>query len=390
MKKQVILTLLATCLALSGCGLRSAPAKEEPTPAPATAAPEVTAEPTAEPVSESPTAVPFDRARYDAAAEALRQEYLELRSAGLDAFDEDAHPQLPWYTAVLASYGWSDLYSGEYDFDENGVPELVIAAGDDEFRQPLGIYAFDGEKMVYLCPQQALGERSTVAFTDGLFFVRASGGAAVGSVTVYRIGPDGYSTELIEVMDYEFTDPETVVYTPELGNMTAEELQSHDYMQGFTVPVEYTLFAEATDGGHADMPNPWSVAKTPEEAAAGAVLDRFVLPEVFGCAEFSQEDRRLTYTDGLAVAVYYNGTDVLEIRKGAGSQNVSGDYNAYAETRTVNFNGLEILCFGQDGQIRLARWEFGGNSYSLAFNTTDLSRPGLTEDQVTFLVNQIG
>ena len=88
--------------------------------------------------------------------------------------------------------------------------------------------------------------------------------------------------------------------------------------------------------------------------------------------------------------MYYNGADALVIRKGAGSQNVSGDYNVYPESKTLNFKGLEILCLGQDGQIRLARWEFGGNSYSLSFNAGDMNRPGLTEDQVTSLVNQIG
>ena len=61
--------------------------------------------------------------------------------------------------------------------------------------------------------------RSSVTFTDGLFFVHGSGGAAVGSVTVYRIAPDGYGTEIIEEMDYEYLNSETVVYTPQIGNM---------------------------------------------------------------------------------------------------------------------------------------------------------------------------
>ena len=80
---------------------------------------------------------------------------------------------------------------------------------------------------------------------------------------------------------------------------------------------------------------------------------------------------------------------ILVIRKGTGSADVSGDYNDYPETRDVESGGLAIRCFGADGQIRLARWESGGNSYSLAFNAGDTARPGLTEDQVTSLVSQI-
>ena len=397
MRKTLILISGLLCLAvcLTGCGKRP----ETPSAGPAPETQETSAPtpaPTAEPASAEPapagtaSAAPFDRDRYDAAAEAVLDEYRTLRGKGLDDFDENAHPQLPWYSAVVAAGRWNSLYYGYWDFDENGVPELIVSAGEDDYSQPVGIYAFDGEKMLYLCPDQALGERASVTFVDGLFFIRASGGAAVGSVIVYRIAPDGYSTDLIEIMDYEYSDPETVTYTPELGNMTAEELLSHDYMKGFSVPVDFIKFSESSGGDTAEMPNPWSQAMTPEEAAQGAVLDRFVLPEVIGCSPYAPEDRRLSYTDGLAEAVYYNGTDALVIRKGTGSQNISGDYNVYPESGTLHFKGLEIQCFGQDGQIRLARWEFGGNSYSLTFNAGDMARPGLTEDQVTSLVNQIG
>ena len=386
MKKSVRIFIIVLCAALcmGGCSLREQGAAA---PAPGEAAPPQT-ESTAP--SEAPAEQAFDRMAYDDAVSAILDQYLELRESGIDSFDEEAHPQLPWYSAVVASWAWNALYYGTWDFDGNGIPELIVAAGTDDYCQPVGIYAFNGREMLYLCPDQALGERSSVTFTDGLFFVRGSGGAAVGSVTVYRIAPDGYGTEIIEEMDYEYLDAETVVYTPELGNMTPEELQSHDYLKGFDLPVEYTRFADSHDGGDApEIPSAWSEAATPEEAADGAVLDGFVLPEVIGCADFLPEHRLLSYMDGLVQAVYDNGTDHMVIRKGTGSADVSGDYNSYPETREVVFKGLTIRCFGSDGQIRLARWESGGNSYSLAFNAGDTARPGLTEDQVTSLVSQI-
>ena len=111
-----------------------------------------------------------------------------------------------------------------------------------------------------------------------------------------------------------------------------------------------------------ELANPWSEAADPEEAARGAVLDRFVLPEVIDCTAFLPEQRSLSYMDGLAQAVYDNGADRMVIRKGAGSMDVSGDYNDYPESSELNFKGLVIRCAGADGQIRLVRWESDGNS----------------------------
>ena len=78
-------------------------------------------------------------------------------------------------------------------------PEFIVTnaeySGTDDFCQPVGIYAFNGSEMLYLCPDQALGERASVTYTDDLFFIHGSGGAATGSIIVYRIAPDGCSTE---------------------------------------------------------------------------------------------------------------------------------------------------------------------------------------------------
>ena len=95
---------------------------------------------------------------------------------------------LPWYTAAVANPVRNQLYYGFYDFDGNGIPELVIAAGDDTWQQPAGIYAFDGERMRYLCKDHPLGERAYLTyFQAGVFAVQGSGGAAVGEVAIWKI-----------------------------------------------------------------------------------------------------------------------------------------------------------------------------------------------------------
>lgn len=190
----------------------------------------------------------YDADAYRKAKNDLLSEYIGLDQAALQDFDDNAHPELPWYSAAVANRVRSSLYYALYDFDGNGVPELVIAAGDDSWQQPTGVYAFDGEKMVYLCKQMPLGERCSLSyFEDGLFAVRGSGGASVGSVALYRIAPDGYSTEVIEIMDYEYQNDGTVTYTPKLGNMSPQEFERGDYLRGFDVPLSFKLFAAKQD-----------------------------------------------------------------------------------------------------------------------------------------------
>ena len=178
---------------------------------------------------------------FDAAVQTVLDEFIALGEDVYSDYDESAHPELPWYTAILANTTRNNLYYGLYDLDGNGVKELIIACGDDNFKIPEAIYAFDGERMHYLCKEQALGERSHLELAGEYFAVRASGGAANGSTVLYKIAADGYSTELFEIMDYEYQN-EIVTYSPKLGNMTAAEYESLPFRE-FDFPVEYTLLA---------------------------------------------------------------------------------------------------------------------------------------------------
>ena len=319
---------------------------------------------------------------YDAAVNAVLAEYAALDQAALENYNETLHPELPWYTAVIANPVRNNLYYGYYDFDTNGVPELVIAAGDDSWQQPMAIYAYDGAKMVYLCKEQALGERATVSYVDGTFVVRASGGAATGSVTVYAIGPDGYTTWILASADYEFDAGGNVTLTPTEGEMSKEELNYYMSQAGTFVNVEYTRFA-SMGGGMTGMANPWSDAATIADAARGAGLESFTLPEVLTCFAGAAPAPSFRYMDGLAEAVYTDGTNTLVLRKGMGTEDVSGDYNTYPETREIVWKGLTITCAGENGMTRKAAWFVGENAFSLTFTAP------LADSDVTSIVNQI-
>ena len=153
--------------------------------------------------------------------------------------------------------------------------------------------------------------------------------------------------------------------------------------------IEYERFAaRREESGFVGMANPWAEAASAAEAAQGAGLDGFTIPEIFGC--FSGEPTAaFLYMDGMAEAILDEGDDHLLLRKGLGSEDISGDYNIYPEERDINWKGLTIHCRGEEGCVRTAWWSFGGNAFALSFNTLDTTLPGLTDDQVTSLVNQI-
>lgn len=73
--------------------------------------------------------------------------------------------------------------------------------------------------------------------------------------------------------------------------------------------------------------------------------------------------------DEMLEVIYVNGEDETgRIRKARGSEDISGDYNEYAETETVSVGGIDVLLKGDAGQYTLAIWTDGSYSYSLSLS----------------------
>ena len=75
----------------------------------------------------------------------------------------------------------------------------------------------------------------------------------------------------------------------------------------------------------------------------------------------------------LAEVVYSDGTTEVTYRTAQGTDDVSGDYNAYAET---NQQGAYTLC-GADGAVALVRWTDGDYSFSLSFSPAAIQTDAL-------------
>lgn len=86
--------------------------------------------------------------------------------------------------------------------------------------------------------------------------------------------------------------------------------------------------------------------------------------------------------------IYTDGTedDEIRIRKGTGTDDISGDYNTYAETRDVTVGKNTVTFKGSDGKVSLAVWTANGQAYSVA---AVVGGAGISEDEMTQILGKI-
>ena len=157
-----------------------------------------------------------------------------------------------------------------------------------------------------------------------------------------------------------------------------------------------------TDGSSVSMPNPWTEADSAKAAADGAGVGYFTLPdagtEVVG-GPIGWDNYR--YMDLLAEANGYVGAAELTVRKGVNrpdhevsydTTDVSGDYTAYAHEWTIETNGWQIRCFGnEEGRVMKAIWPSDNFSYCILVRGQSDIRDvyGLGADDIAALVDAI-
>lgn len=82
------------------------------------------------------------------------------------------------------------------------------------------------------------------------------------------------------------------------------------------------------------------------------------------------------------------------IRKAAGTEDISGDYNNYKEESTAEIDGRQVTIKGNDGKAALAFWTDGDYSYSvMAADLTEApasTGAGISMEQMKTLVSAVG
>ena len=71
--------------------------------------------------------------------------------------------------------------------------------------------------------------------------------------------------------------------------------------------------------------------------------------------------------DGELIDILYeSGDDTICVRKGVGTEDISGDYNSYAETAVFQVDGMDVTMKGDCGRVSLAVWTSGEYTYSVS------------------------
>ena len=149
-----------------------------------------------------------------------------------------------------------------------------------------------------------------------------------------------------------------------------------------------TVRCEARDPG---LANPWKEAASADEAAKAAGLDMFEIPEGSNISLGEIKPSAYRYmNDLLEIEINFPAVDMY-IRKGLAElgDDISGDYNSYANTWIQNIKGLEVTCFGnRSGEATKTIWTMGDYSYAiLAYGRGGDDDYGISPDDINALIN---
>lgn len=137
----------------------------------------------------------------------------------------------------------------------------------------------------------------------------------------------------------------------------------------------------ATTEESVQIPNPFISCATLQAAAdiAGFSLDA---PDAYGIY-----DRTVIQAiEGEMIEVIYEDaseTEGLRIRKGIGTDPISGDYNRYDSEETQTIAGVSVSVRKNGDLIFVAEWTDGGYAHSIT------SENGLTADELETLVSEV-
>ncbi len=123
------------------------------------------------------------------------------------------------------------------------------------------------------------------------------------------------------------------------------------------------------------IPNPWTDFDTMNEAKA-VIGYGMTAPETL--AGLSQTAIRFLNDSDKILEVQYGGEndDRASLRKGTGSEDISGDYTDYAKTETVIVGDITVTEKGDGENVFSAVWTKGDYSYSF-FSTVGVSADDL-------------
>lgn len=140
--------------------------------------------------------------------------------------------------------------------------------------------------------------------------------------------------------------------------------------------------AQTSEGENTQIPNPFVDCETMADAEKLAGFEMTVPEQIEG-----YEKELIQAIDGELIQVFYvnseNEEDEILIRKGVGSDDISGNYEDFAEVSTAAAGDLEVTLKGNDGKVTVAVWTTGSYTFSVQVDA------GASQDEMISLVEEV-
>lgn len=145
------------------------------------------------------------------------------------------------------------------------------------------------------------------------------------------------------------------------------------------------LFTGCGSQESGELANPFVEYDTIEEAEEAVGFDITVPDSIDG---YSKRIIRVDSQDQLIEVIYQNEQNEdqeIRIRKAVGTDEISGDYNEYSQSRTLDVDGIAVTVKGDDDLITVATWAQDPYVYSIG----NYSDSGFTEGELVKLIQEI-
>ena len=142
-----------------------------------------------------------------------------------------------------------------------------------------------------------------------------------------------------------------------------------------------TAEEQETVGETVGMPNPWIDCKSLQDAEDNTGFSITVPENIDGYTQ-----TMIQILDKEVIQAFYekndNSDETILIRKGIGSDDISGDYNKYNEKNQLDINNYQVTEQGNDGKVMLATWIDASYTYSV-------STPEISAGEMETIIRQI-
>lgn len=224
-----------------------------------------------------------------------------------------------------------------------GFQTLIGESGKDGYKANTGKFAIKNSKnkTVYSAYKKAMKQLVGVDYKPVLYLGKQSKSGSnymilCRSKVVYPGAP--YEWSLVTVS-------KSAKGKVSLGDIETLELGNTD---------------EEPTADNTQIPNPWQEYKTVAEAAEATGIS-FSAPEKLGSFKVSY----VQAMNGIVEVRYSDGSSEICVRKGEGTDDISGDYNVYKNVSEMQIGGNTVTIKGNGDGVNSVTWTDGTYSYSI-------------------------